>query len=560
MSAEFIQDTQKTIIVLAEKAANAAMELRERLGRIATSGLIVASSATAIFGVGEAISENPAYAVTTVYGDLGYPWPDAACEFGAAGGASCVNPQDANDKYDWGITDANGFHQYRGGSYEYRNCTDYVAWKLEGLDVAATKVNGLRNGGEWYSNAPANERTLTPKAGEAAIVPATYDSHGNETNVGHVAFVESVNSIDPANPTNDDITVSEYNHDAKGDGDTRTGKAGDMGFTEYVDFGAIVSGDPGSGNTLSRPSAIVFNGALNVFKLGGDGHIYAQYWNGTSWTGFASIGEGMASDPAVLVNGNALNVFARGANGQVYTAYNTGAGWTGWSSLGATTMKNNPRVVQYGSEVDVFSLGTDNQPYKDTWQAAAGWGGWASLGNYMDSSPAPVVYGSELDVVMRGGDNAIYKDTWNGSGWGGFGSLGCCLSGNPDVLQYGAELDIWSNAPGNHIWKRTWSGSAWGNWEDFGGTLNGDPDAMQYGDDMEVFARGSDGHMYTRFWSASGSYWSGWTSLGGTIAGDPTAIQFGSELDVFATGSDGKTYKDTFQPATGWGGFTALPG
>ena len=44
------------------------------------------------------------------------------------------------------------------------------------------------------------------------------------------------------------------------------------------------------------------------------------------------------------------------------------------------------------------------------------------------------------------------------------------------------------------------------------------------------------------------------------LAGEPTAVQYGTELDVFAVGTDGKTYKNTFNPSTGWGGFTALPG
>ena len=83
---------------------------------------------------------------------------------------------------------------------------------------------------------------------------------------------------------------------------------------------------------------------------------------------------------------------------------------------------------------------------------------------------------------------------------------------------------------------------------------------MQYNNDLEFFARAADGHIYTRWWSASSQTWGGWNSLGGNIAGDPTAIQYSTELDVFAIGADGKTYKNTFNPSSGWGGFTALPG
>ncbi|HSX17560.1 MAG TPA: CHAP domain-containing protein [Patescibacteria group bacterium] len=579
MSTEFSVPSEQLLTV--PENVSSTVALRTRLGRASAALLLTAGAALAAFSVEEAIEPSAAYAtVTTTANGLSYPWKDAPCEFGTAGGASCQNtdPNKPADKYDWyidedgdgafgtagpphnttgcGSTGANG-ECFDERGYEYRNCTSYVGWRLHALGVENSQLANLGNGGEWYDKSPASKRSTVAKAGDAAVKPTS-----NTDAFGHVAFVESVNSVDTSNHANDNITVSEYNHDAHGNGDYRTGTVAELGFTEFVDFGVTPEGTTSGGAaTLARPAAISFNGALNVFIRGGDGQIYNQYWNGTSWTGYSSIGGNMASDPAVIINGGALNVFARGADGQIYTKYNDGTNWTGWSSMGTQTMKGNPRVVQYGTETDVFALGTDNHPYKVTKQSGGNWGAWSSLGDYMDSSPSPVVYGTELDVIMRGGDNAVYKDTWNGTGWGGFSSLGCCLAGNPDVIAYGGQLTIWANAPGNHIWKRTWNGSAWGNWEDFAGTLNGDPDAVQYGNDMELFARGGDGQMYTRFWSASGNYWSGWasTDTAHTVAGDPTAIQYGSELDVFATGADGKTYKNTWNGSS-WGGFTPLPG
>jgi hypothetical protein len=322
----------------------------------------------------------------------------------------------------------------------------------------------------------------------------------------------------------------------------------------------IVQAEKPEPYTLARPTAVLFNGALNVFAKGNDGQIYTQYWNGTGWTGFSSIGVGMASDPAVIVGGSALNVFVRARDGQIYAKYNDGSGWSGWASLGATVMKGNPKVVQYAGELDVFALGADGRPYKNTWQPIPGWGGWSVLSNYMDSSPAAVAYGNELDVIMRGTNNSIYRNAWNGSAWGGFGDLGCCLVGNPDTVSYGGQVDVWGNAPSGHIWKRTWNGYSWGAWTEMGGVYAGDPEVTEYNGDLNVFVRGTDGHIYTRYWSSGGQYWSGWASIGGDIAGEPTAIQYGSELDVFATGTDGKIYKNTFQPASGWGIFKPLPG
>jgi surface antigen len=177
---------------------------------------------------------------------LGYTWFNAPCEFGTAGGAHCANPANPkNDLYDWGeINSAGKFTPHRNG-YEYRNCTDYVQWRESQVGVSIP--SNLGNGGQWYSNAPASERSLTPKPWDAAVVPG---------NPGHVAFVESVN-VDGT------ITVSEYNHDTQGDGDTRTGKAAAMGFTEFLDFGkhpAAVS------NFKVTPSSLPASGGSVAFS------------------------------------------------------------------------------------------------------------------------------------------------------------------------------------------------------------------------------------------------------------------------------------------------------
>ena len=480
--------------------------------------------------------------------------------------------------YDW-WKDENGDGQYSGSAelyssrgYGYRNCTDGVAYwvnKYTGITVPTNLGNAL----SWDDNAPS---AYSVKSGTGDDIEPGDIAQSDDGTYGHVGFVTEVIKNDVGAVTQ--FKTAELNKAGDGNYSSNTyttrvsgkftrGSSGD--WDHFIDVNGagkglnneVIAGGASGSITLARPAAISFNGALNVFTRGGDGQIYNQYWNGTSWTGFSSIGGNMISDPAVIVNGTALNVFALNQDGQIYTKYNDGTGWSGWSSLGSTTMRGNPRVVIYGAELDVFALGADNHPYKDTWQSSSGWGGWGSLGNYMDSSPSVLQYGSELDVVMRGTDNHIYKDTWSGSSWGGFGDLGCCLVGNPDTISYSGQLDIWSNAPSpNHIWKRTWSGSSWGSWTDMGGPYAGDPDVMQYNSDLNVFVRGTDGQMYTRYWSASGSYWSGWASVGGTIAGDPTAIQYGTELTIFATGTDGKTYKNTFLPSSGWGTFAALPG
>ena len=125
--------------------------------------------------------------------------------------------------------------------YYYRNCTDYVAWKLRDLGVSGGLTSGLGNGGEWATKAtenPIEVRTVSfrPKYG-AAAVSTTGD-------YGHVAFVESVNE-------NGTITVSEYNKREDGNFGTRTGTPSSLGFSRFVHFGLKPQTD---GFGLFKPS------------------------------------------------------------------------------------------------------------------------------------------------------------------------------------------------------------------------------------------------------------------------------------------------------------------
>jgi surface antigen len=497
----------------------------------------------------------PAHAIDTG----GYPDAEAPCvannnNIKQGTGTWCAG-------YQWGYYIYNGQGQITGNTQDssrgfgYRNCTDWAAWRVKQLTTVQVPYGpALGHAQNWDENAAELDYNVdtTPEVGDVAVweIPPGQS-------YGHVAVVESVNSDGTVN-------VSEYNKGTDGIYGTRPS----VSAPHYIDFNGVgtgatgdsAGGTGGGSTTLSKPASVVFNGALNVFIRGNDGQIYQQYWNGTNWTGYASIGGGIASDPDVIVHNGALSVFARGNDGQIYNKYNNGSGWTGWASMGNTTMKGIPRVIQYGSEIDLFALGTDGHPYKNTWQSTSGWGGWSSMGDYMDSSPKPIVNGSSLSVIMRGTNNQTYVNTWNGSSWSGFGSLGGTTSGNPDAILYGGFINVLTNTPSKHIYTNTWNGTSWGGWADHGGNLEGDVEVMQYGNDMQFFARGTNQHIYHRYWSSSSQTWGGWSDIGGgSLVGDPIAIQYGSELDVFVLGSDGKTYKNTFQPSSGWGGFTALP-
>jgi surface antigen len=161
----------------------------------------------------------------------GYPYANMPCEHSpylATG--KCFN-------YDWGPvrngSEASTYNPATG--YGYRNCTDYVAWRLIGLGVPASKLRGLHNGGQWAQYAPGKGFSVstTPAAGDAAV---------RVGNPGHVAFVAAVSGPN--------ITVDQYNAAGTGLYSVQTGTPAHLGFQKFVNFGVNMGAgsSPGSGD------------------------------------------------------------------------------------------------------------------------------------------------------------------------------------------------------------------------------------------------------------------------------------------------------------------------
>jgi CHAP domain len=157
----------------------------------------------------------------------GYPDAHLPCEQAPyAISGYCTTP---DGPYDWGPVPAvtPGWTVATTNSprgYSYRNCTDWVAWRLEQLGVPSSLVQGLGNGGQWAANAVGRAGLVvssTPRRGDAAV---------QSGNPGHVAFVEAVYA-DGA------IQVSEYNRSFDGTyDDTRIGTPAQLGFSAFILF------------------------------------------------------------------------------------------------------------------------------------------------------------------------------------------------------------------------------------------------------------------------------------------------------------------------------------
>jgi surface antigen len=181
------------------------------------------------------VAAVPASAETGGYPDWAMP-----CEhspYSAAG--PCSN-------YDWGpVRDGAESTTYSSRSYGYRNCTDYVAWKLAQGGYGMPRGIGHANAWDEYyrGKAPING---TPAIGAIA--------QSNAGSFGHVAYVESISGSN--------VTVSEYNWYALGNYDTRTVAASSFNYIHVHDQPGSTGGTPigsvdqvsgwGSGNAFVR--------------------------------------------------------------------------------------------------------------------------------------------------------------------------------------------------------------------------------------------------------------------------------------------------------------------
>jgi peptidoglycan hydrolase CwlO-like protein len=120
-------------------------------------------------------------------GGGGYPWGYAKCIHTGKVDGRCSN-------YDWAV--GGSIWNWETGGYGYRNCTDWVAWKLDA-------PSGLGNANQWDDRAASMGYTVssTPRQGSAAV--------SNAGTYGHVMLVEAVDG-------DGSIVISDYNRSGTG--------------------------------------------------------------------------------------------------------------------------------------------------------------------------------------------------------------------------------------------------------------------------------------------------------------------------------------------------------
>jgi hypothetical protein len=126
--------------------------------------------------------------------------------------------------YNWGTirNKATAASEESPYGYPYRNCTDFVAWKLTMLGVPPGRFLGLGNANTWGTHARAHgvRNDSIPAAGAVAVTTTGQ--------FGHVAFVTRVVA--------GRITVVQYDRWQDGAYSTQTGTPRALGLTSFDHF------------------------------------------------------------------------------------------------------------------------------------------------------------------------------------------------------------------------------------------------------------------------------------------------------------------------------------
>lgn len=166
--------------------------------------------------------------------------------------------------YIW--TDANG-NMYSPYRYVYRNCTDYVAWKLD--TVNGWRHNGsIGNAANWGVWAKQNHIVVDSHPAVGAV--AWYDANHDDS-YGHVAYVDSVETNTDGIVTG--VQVSEYNNPA-GSGAYHSGAIAPNSPTGYIHFADTASAAAASQPSINKRLVGDVNGdgkADTVVMFGGTG-------------------------------------------------------------------------------------------------------------------------------------------------------------------------------------------------------------------------------------------------------------------------------------------------
>ena len=391
---------------------------------------------------------------------------------------------------------------------------------------------------------------------------------------------------------------------------------------EYVQINSTPPGTPSSppaapGSTYGPPVASVASTAapfdhnlLNVFEMGGNGHLYQSYEqsNGqfTGWAAIAGSFPGGVLQGSIAVtpapaSSNLINVFAFGSNGHLYQSYEQSNGqFTGWAAIAGSfpggSLQGSIAVTPAPASsnlINVFALGSNGHLYQSYEQSNGQFTGWAAIaGSFPGGSlqgsiavtPAPAS-SNLINVFALGSNGHLYQsyEQSNGqfTGWAAIaGSFpGGSLQGSIAVTPAPASsnlINVFALGSNGHLYQSyEQSNGQFTGWAAIAGSFPGSSlqgsiavtPAPASSNLINVFALGSNGHLYQSYEQSNGQF-TGWAAIAGSFPGGSlqgsiavTPAPASSNLiNVFALGSNSHLYQSYEQSNGQFTGWAAIAG
>jgi surface antigen len=391
--------------------------------------------------------------------------------------------------------------------YPYRNSTDYVAWRLEQLGVAASRTRGLGASGNWATNAVSRAVSVLTK-------PVRYGVAVKTGAAGHVAFVTNVFP-------DGRITVDEYNADGSGTGRTWTGLPATRGFTRFLDFGLAI------GRLSDSPIAVARNadGRLEVFAVEASGasmHAW-QLSAGGAWTGWAPFGGTFTNIAAETNADGRLEAFATAADGTVFqrSQITAGSAWTAWEPIEGK-LAGIALSRSYDGKLQLFAADASRAVFTKTQLSFGGpWSVWQRLDGTATSLAAETNADGrgELFDVTAGG--AIYHraQTSAGGAWGAWARLTGSLSNVAVTRSFDGRLEVFGTNAAHVMYHATQTqpAGALSGWTPFATGRTSVAADMNADGRVEVFGIGANGVVSHAWQETPGGAWSRWLAMDGGL-------------------------------------------
>ena len=123
------------------------------------------------------------------------------------------------------------------------------------------------------------------------------------------------------------------------------------------------------GRTISNSaSSVVYKGNLYVFVRRPDGHLWVNWWNGSSWS-WADQGRTITGTPHAVVYSGNLYVFVRRPGGHLWVNWWNGSSWS-WADQGRT-ITDTPNAVVYSGNLYVFVRRPGGRLWVNWWNGSS---------------------------------------------------------------------------------------------------------------------------------------------------------------------------------------------